>query len=316
MLKRTQFIRDRSETAMDPLSDILSLLKVRSYMSGGLDAAGDWCFDFPAHDGIKFRINLVGSCWAQIDGMAEPFLIEAGDCFLLPHGRAFRVGTRLDIPPFDRETLAAQTVPGHLVVLNGGGEFRSIGGYCSLAAEHAGILLNALPPVVRVRGMQAKTVLRWCVDHMSEELRKPQPGGALIIQQLAQMLLVQVLRAHLERAASDVGWLSALADKRLAAAIALIHENPGRAWTVEQLAHAAGMSRTAFAVHFKHRSGQTPMEYLTRWRMLLADDRLRHSRESIGTVALSVGYSSESAFSMAYKRVMGAPPRRHAKRAA
>jgi len=301
---------------MDPLSDILSLLKLRSYMSGGLDAAGDWCFGFPAHDGIKFRINLAGSCWVQIDGMAKPFFAEAGECFLLPHGRAFRVGTRLDIPPLDREALAAQTAPGHLLVLNGGGQFRSIGGFCSLEAEHAGILLNTLPPVVRIRETRAKTVLRWCVDHMSEELRKPRPGGALIIQQLAQMLLVQVLRAHLEHAPTGVGWLSALADERLARAIGLIHENPGRAWTVEQLASAAGMSRTAFAVHFRRRSGQTPMEYLTRWRMLLADDRLRHSRESIAAVALSVGYSSESAFSTAYKRVMGASPRRHAKRAA
>ncbi|HEY1857610.1 AraC family transcriptional regulator [Acidocella sp.] len=301
---------------MDPLSDVLSLLKLRSYISGAVSAAGDWCFDFPPHEGIKFRAVLSGSCWVQVDGMKEPFLAQAGDCFLLPLGRAVRVGTRFDIPPLDIKTMIAQNTPGDLMVVNGGGEFYSIGGYCLLEGDHAGILLGMLPPVLQIQGEQGKSVLHWCVEHMREEMREPQPGGFLIAQQLAQMLLVQALRAHLLESGAGVGWLFALSDKQLSASITAMHAEPARPWTVEQLAHAAGMSRTAFALRFKDRVGQTPMEYLTRWRMLLADDRLRHSREPVSAVALSLGYTSESAFNTAFKRVMGAAPRRHTRRAA
>jgi len=301
---------------MDPLSDVLSLLKLQSYISGGLDAAGDWRLDFPAHEGIKLQAVIAGCCVAQVDGAPEPIYARAGDCFLLPRGRAFRIGSRLDVAPTDIETVFARKKPGELLVLNGGGEFLSLGGYFSLAGEHAGILLSVLPPALHVRGEKAKAVLRWCIDHMREEMREPQPGGFLIAQQLAQMLLVQALRAHLSDAGAGVGWLSALADKQLAAVIAAMHGDPARPWSVEQLARAAGMSRTAFALRFKSKVGQTPMEYLTRWRMLLADERLRHSREPVSAVARSLGYTSESAFSTAFKRVMGAAPRRHAQRAA
>jgi AraC-like DNA-binding protein len=313
-LKRHNFFAYVQST-MDPLSDVLSLLKLRSYFSGGLDAAGDWCLDFPAHEGIKFHAVISGSCWAQVDGMPGPIFVQAGDCFLLPRGRAFRVGNRLDVVAVDAATLVARQAPGGPVVLNGGGEFLSLGGYCSLAGNQAGFLLNVLPPALHIRGEKAKTVLRWCIDHMREEMREPQPGGFLIAQQLAQMFLVQALRAYLVEAGTGVGWLLALADAQLGAALAAMHADPARAWTVEHLARAAGMSRTAFALRFKAKVGQTPMEYLTRWRMLLADDRLRHSREPVSALALSLGYTSESAFSTAFKRVMGASPRRHTQRA-
>jgi AraC-like DNA-binding protein len=301
---------------MDPLSDVLSLLKLRSYISGGLDAAGDWCLDFPAHEGIKFQAVVTGSCMVAVDGMPEPILAQAGDCFLLPRGRACRIGARLDLPAVPAETVVANKRPGDLVVLNGGGDFLSLGGFCSLAGDHAAILLSVLPPALHIRGEKAKSVLRWCIDHMREEMKDPQPGGFLIAQQLAQMLLVQALRAHLLEPGTGVGWLFALADRQLGAALTAMHAEPALPWSVDQLARAAGMSRTAFALRFKDRVGQTPMEYLTRWRMLLADDRLRHSREPVSAVALSLGYTSESAFSTAFKRVMGAAPRRHTQRVA
>jgi AraC-like DNA-binding protein len=299
----------------DPLSDVLSLLKLRGYFSGGLDAAGDWCLLFPAHGGIKFHAVMRGSCQVHVDG-AEPFTAQAGDCFLLPRGRAFRVGSRLDLTPIDVATLVSRKKPGEPMQLNGGGEFLSLGGYCELVGHHAGILLGMLPPLLHVRGEQAKAALRNCIEHMSEEAREPQPGGFLIAQQLAQMLLVHALRAHLQDSGAGVGWLFALADRQLAAAIAAMHARPAQSWTVEQLAGVAGMSRTAFALRFRSKVGQAPMEYLTHWHMLLADDRLRHSREPVSTVALSLGYTSESAFSTAFKRVMGAAPRRHAQRLA
>ena len=145
-----------------------------------------------------------------------------------------------------------------------------------------------------------------------QELRDPQPGGYLIAQQLTYMMLVQALRLHLaEQANGSVGWLFALADKQISAAMSCIHNEPARRWTLQQLAEQAGMSRSSFAVKFKEAVGSSPMEYLTRWRMLLAADKLSNSTDPVSAIALSLGYESEIAFSTAFKREMGCSPRQY-----
>ncbi len=126
------------------------------------------------------------------------------------------------------------------------------------------------------------------------------------------MILVQALRLHLaEGLAGGVGWLFALADKQMAAALDAMHKEPAERWTLRSLAESAGMSRTTFTLKFKETVGTSPMEYLTRWRMMVAADRLVHSNEPISAIALSLGYESESAFSTAFKRVTGTSPRQY-----
>jgi AraC-like DNA-binding protein len=150
---------------------------------------------------------------------------------------------------------------------------------------------------------------------MREELRDPQPGGSLITQQLAYMMLIQALRLHLaDEARGGVGWLFALADTQMRAAITCMHDNPGHRWSLQELAGRVGMSRSIFALRFKETVGETPMEYLTRWRMLLAGDRLKTLGEPIADIALSLGYESESAFGKAFKRVMGCSPGQYSRR--
>lgn len=147
-----------------------------------------------------------------------------------------------------------------------------------------------------------------------QELRDPQPGGLLIAEHLAHMLLVQALRLHMaEGSRAGVGWLFALADKQMSAAINAMHEDPARRWTLQTLAEVSAMSRSTFAQRFKETVGESAMEYLTRWRMLLAGDRLTNSGDSIFIIAPSLGYESESAFSTAFKRVMGCSPRQYAR---
>jgi AraC-like DNA-binding protein len=149
---------------------------------------------------------------------------------------------------------------------------------------------------------------------MMQELREQQPGGVLVAQHLAHMLLVQLLRLHLEEGLSGgVGWLFALADKQMSAAINSIHDDPAHRWTLQELGKRAGMSRSTFALKFKQTVGTSPMEYLTRWRMLLAGDRLVNSSDPISAIAQSLGYESESAFSTAFKRVMGCSPRQYSR---
>jgi AraC-like DNA-binding protein len=297
---------------MDPLSDVLSLLKPQSYISGGFGVDGDTAIQFPKHQGIKCYAMLSGQCWLSVEGVPDPVLLTAGDCFLLPRGLPFRLTTDLSLPPVDFHILRAARMAGDAASSNEGAGRYIAGGHFVLTGSHADILLQSLPPIVHIRKESDKAAMRWSLERMKEELRDPQPGGFLIAQQLAYMMLVQALRLHLaEGARGGVGWLFALADKQMSAAITCMHDDPGYPWTLQKLAERVGMSRSIFALRFKGTVGATPMEYLTRWRMLLAGDRLRNTDDSISTIAASLGYESESAFGKAFRRIMGCSPRQH-----
>ncbi len=296
---------------MDPLSDVLSLLKPRSYMAGGFDIAGEISIAFPAHTGVKCYAVVSGEVWLAVAGVAEAVRLEAGDCFLLPRGRPFRLASDLAVPPTDFRALLASPGDGRMHVHKGGGERMIVGGHFVFAGEHAAILQGMLPPVVHLREEADRAALRWALERMMLELRERRPGHVLIVQQLAHTLMVQALRLHLAQGAEGgIGWLFALADRRMSAAIGAMHASPARRWTLQALAEQAGMSRTSFALRFKATVGLSPMDYLTRWRMLLAGDRLASTGDPIAAIALAVGYESESAFSTAFKRVMRHPPRR------
>jgi AraC-like DNA-binding protein len=310
---------------MDPLSDVLALLKPRSHVSAGFDAGGDWAIAFPANIGIKCYAVVSGGCWLSVDDVAEPLRLSAGDCFLLPSGRPFRLGSDPGVAPVAASTIFPPRQAGGVVQHNGGGDLFLVGSrfYVDDAsnAPLGNMLMAMLPPVVHIRKEVEAAALRWCVERMMQELRTQQPGGDLIAQHLAQMMLVQALRLHLNSGNGEngrgengqgVGWLFALADRQLAAAIGAIHAAPARRWTLQSLAAEAGMSRSVFALRFKQAVGSAPMDYLTRWRMMLAADRLLHSDDPVSVIAPALGYESESAFSTAFKRVMGCAPRKYA----
>jgi AraC-like DNA-binding protein len=300
---------------MDPLSDVLSLLKPRSYMVRGFDVAGPWNIRFAPKEGIKCYSVLNGECWLAMDGVPDPVQLKAGDCILLPSGRAFNLASDLAFPPLDVEAIVSAAAPGGgIASFNGGGECFGIGGWFAFAGKNAEILLGVLPPIVHIRKESDKAALRWCLERMMQELHDPQPGGILVAQHLAHMLLVQALRLHMaEGLSGGVGWLFALADQQMSAAINAMHADPAHRWTLQELAKRAGMSRSTFALKFKATVGTSPMEYLARWRMLLAGDRLMNSSDPVAVIALSLGYESESAFSTAFKRVTGRSPRRYSR---
>ena len=294
---------------MDPLSDVLSLLRVQTYWSAGFDFGGDWALTFGPYEGIKFYAVISGDCWLAVEGVPEAVHLAPGDCLLLPRGRPFRVACDLAFEPIDPLKTFVGVKDGGVTVYNGGGHFFGVGGEFALAGYQAELLLGVLPPIVHIRKEADKAVLHWCIERMRQELRDPQPGGVVVAQQLATLLLVQTLRLYLaEGRNGGVGWLFALADKQIAAAIRAMHENPGAQWTVGSLAKHAGMSRTSFALKFKETVGASPLEYLTRWRMTVAGDRLVRSSAPISEIGQALGYESQSAFSLAFKRVMGCSP--------
>jgi AraC-like DNA-binding protein len=241
-------------------------------------------------------------------------LIKAGDCFLLPRGLPFRLASDLALTPVDAATVFTSVRLGGVVTCNGGGDFFLVGSRFAVSGNYADILLGMLPPIVHIREKSDQAALRWSVERMMQELHAGQPGGFLVAEHLAHMMLVQALRIQMaEGLQGGVGWLFALADKHMAAAINAMHEDPAHRWTLQALAAHAGMSRSSFALKFKETVGSSPMEYLTRWRMLLAGDKLANSSDPVSAIAPSLGYESESAFSTAFKRVMGCSPRQYSR---
>jgi AraC-like DNA-binding protein len=301
----------------DPLSDVLSLLKPHTYVAGGFDVGGKLSMQFGRHDGIKCYAIVSGHAWLVVDGIPDPIRLNAGDCFLLPHGRPFCLTTDLSTPPTDFRTLLAckvKSTDGRLAIINGGGACCIVGGHFAFTGSHARILLDVLPPVAYIRHESEKSALLWSLERMRQELSDPRPGSFLVAQHLAHMMLVQALRLHLaEGARKGVGWLFALADPQIGAAIQAMHSRPAYRWTLHELAEEAGMSRSSFAQRFKDTVGKSPMEYLAHWRMLVAADKLANTRKSIAEIALTLGYESESAFSTAFKRTMGCSPRQYAR---
>jgi AraC-like DNA-binding protein len=297
---------------MDPLSDVLSLLKPRSYVSAGFDAGGDWCIQFRDQNKlIKCYAVIRGAAWLSVESVTEAVHLKAGDCFVLPSGRPFRLASDLSLNPVDAGMIFPPARAGGVVTYNSGGDFFLVGSRFGVSGGNASALLGMLPPIVHIRKEADQAALRWSVERMMHELREGQPGGLLVAEHLAHMMLVQALRLHLAaESQTGVGWFFALADKRLSTAIGAIHADPGQHWTLRALAEHAGMSRSSFAVKFKETVGEAPMEYLTRWRMLLAADRFENSSDPISVIARSLGYASESAFSTAFKRIMGCSPRR------
>jgi AraC-like DNA-binding protein len=301
-----------SSQRVDPLSEVLALLKPQSLSSGGFVVPGDLAIYFPNHQGIKCYAMLAGQCWLVVEGVPEPVRLEAGDCFVLPRGLPFQLTTDLSLEPVHYTLAWGRLSKTNDVPEVPEGARYIAGGFFGFTGSHAEMLLHLLPPIVHIRRESDKAAMRWSLERLREELRDPQPGGSLIAQQLAYMMLIQALRLYLADATTaGRGWLSALSDKHMSIAITSMHRDPGYPWTLQSLAERVGMSRSVFALRFRETVGTTPMEYLTRWRMLLAADRLKNSEDGLCAIAQSLGYESESAFGKAFRRVMGASPRQY-----
>jgi AraC-like DNA-binding protein len=300
---------------MDPLSEVLSLLKPRSYITAGFDAGGAWALTLDDLAGrIKCYAVIKGSCWLTMDGIDEPARLEAGDCFVLPSGRSVRIASDLHVEPKLASEVLDPTRSGNVVTYNGGGDVFLVGSRFEVNGHHAEVLLRTLPPLIQVETSGDQAKLRWSIEMMMEELREARPGSSLIAQQLSHMMLVQALRLYLaEPSQTSIGWFAALSDPQLSASISAMHADPSFPWTLQELAVRAGMSRSTFAQRFRERVGETPIAYLTRWRMILAGEKLMHGRDTLARIAMSLGYESEHAFNTAFKRVMGSSPRRYAR---
>lgn len=294
---------------MDPLEDVLTLIGATGHLSASMAAGGRWGLRFTPLDGVKFNAVRRGRCVLTVDGMADPIPLRAGDCFLLTRPVPFGLASDADVAlePADPVFLAASD---GVARVGSGDEVFLIGGRFSFRDRARALLLDGLPPVIRVPASTVEAdAVHWAIDRIALEVRREQIGSTLVAEHLAVVMLIQVLRFHLATGAAPAsGWLAGLTDPVIGPALRAMHAQPADRWTVETLAGTAAVSRSTLAARFRQVIGKGPLDYLAGWRIELAADRLRRGDGTIASIARDVGYGSESALSVAFKRITGASP--------
>jgi AraC-like DNA-binding protein len=241
-----------------------------------------------------------------------PHRIGTGDVLMLSGPRPYTLASDLGVPPLDAiEVFADPTVK--LVRVGDSDDFVAIGGHVTLSPERGWMLADVLPPLLHIDGSSPEaSTMRFFLDQFVTEVASDRPGTGLMSEQLAQLLFVQTMRSYLSTSGRlEPGWIRALSDERIAPALRLMHREPDRPWRLDELAKIVAMSRTGFAVRFKEAAGVAPLTYLSNWRMRIAERNLRETSAPVATLALSLGYTSESAFSNAFKRATGMAPSRY-----
>ena len=295
---------------IDPLSEIIALLRPRTVLAKGISGAGGWGVRYTDFGQPSFCTVIEGSCRLAVDGH-DAITLEAGDFVLLPATPGF---TMSGFEPATPQRIDPKRLPspaGDVRHGRRGGrpDVRLLGGYFVFESPDAGLLVSLLPTLVHVRGVERLSTL---VRFVGEESRARRSGRDHILSRLVEVLLIEALRSTQGEQAGP-GLLCGLGDARLAAAIRQMHGNPARSWTVAQLAKEAALSRSAFFDRFTRAVGLPPIEYLLGWRMALAKDLLRREDLGLAVVAERVGYSSASTFSTAFSRYDGQPPGRYAR---
>jgi AraC-like DNA-binding protein len=299
---------------MDPLSDVFSLLKVKSVLSARFEAADPWGLRFAAYRHVKFVGVLEGARWVWIEGVTAPAKMEAGDFCLLTDGLPYCFASDPGVELQDGEKVFVSNMGADGIVRVGRGEMRtiSVGGLFEFDGEMSGLLLNLLPPFVHVAAdSPGARALSSALELIRAETESVGPGAAVMAGSIANIVLVNILRAHLAAGPKSAGWLGALSDPRIGSALRMMHEEIARRWKVDELALKVGMSRTAFIDRFKDLVGLPPVEYLIRWRMTIAREALKTGNNNISSIAAAIGYASETTFSSTFKRMFGHSPSKY-----
>jgi AraC-like DNA-binding protein len=296
----------------DPLSAILSLIEARGVYTGGMTVGGKWAFRVPPPPQIKLLVVARGRCFVSIDGEKRPRLLVEGDVFLNIARRPYTIGAEPGLKPCEIDAVYAGAAKCQMIDAGGGDDVMMIGSHIELNEIGLRLLTSGLPPIVHLRASDAGAdQIQWLIREMMRETGDAMPGAETACSGMVELVFLHLLRAHILKAgAVKIGWLRAACDPKLAPALGLMHGDPARDWHLPELAKAAAMSRTAFAAHFKTVAGMAPLAYLTEWRMRLAERELRESAKPVARIARAVGYTSEAAFSTAFKRVIGHSPRR------
>jgi AraC family transcriptional regulator, alkane utilization regulator len=318
---------------MDALSDVLNLVRLEGAIFLNAEFTAPWCiwskFGLAsvnerlgrAEHVMFFHFLVEGShCSLRMAGSSEVLAVAPGDLVLFPKDARHLLGSDLLTTPVESANLPADDVTGGDVfdadviqMRHGGGgaASRFVCGYVACRRSVSRPLLDALPPVLRIpmQDAAAATLLRELFRAGVRESASGQPGADSMLAKLSELMFVEALRRHVAAMPPDgKGWLAGVSDAKIGRALSVLHSDPERAWTVDELAREVAMSRSGFAERFSALVGDSPMQYLLRWRLALAANALRSTGEAIVAVADRSGYESVAAFSRAFKREFGMPP--------
>jgi len=312
---------------MDALSDVLRVARLTGGVFLHAEFFAPWCIATrvgpehcapalgPASHLMIYHYVLEGEFRLRVDGDAgEGLALRAGELVMLPRNDLHLMGTDLTLPPALGQDIIQPPRSGELFSIRHGGNgarTRMVCGFLGCDGVDSSPVIPALPPVLKL-GLAAGAGAEWIrstFQYAAEEVSAGRPGSETVLAKLSELLFVETVRRYVETLPDgQTGWLAGLRDPHLARALALIHRDIARPWTVEALSRDVGLSRTALADRFIRLIGMPPMQYVARWRMQVAMQRLRGTSASLAQIAEMVGYESEAAFSRAFKKFVGTAP--------
>ena len=313
---------------MDVLSEVLRAVKLDGALFYNAEFSAPWAArSIDAHTVtsylspnsqhvIIFHLMTEGRGYAHIEGDDRPIPLNAGDILIVPHGDAHILGNGRSVTPVDRAQVLEQVLSQGLKVsrMGGGGEVtKFVCGYMACEPQLSRVFLGGLPPILKINirndvsGQWLENSIRYSVDNVDPS----RPGDETILAKLSEVLFVETLRRYIALLPGEqTGWLAGIRDPEVGKALALLHRKPAYPWTIAALTNEVGISRTVLAERFRRYLSETPMAYLTRWRLQLGAQLLKSTHSSAAQIAADVGYESEPSFNRAFKREFGLPPAR------
>jgi len=313
---------------MDALSEVLKSVRLEGAVYLNAEFTAPWCIRGEcsvasvrerlagAERVVFFHFLTEGGCKVRLADGGEVLDVAAGDLILIPQDDKHLLGSDLHLAPMEADSLFgadAATDADFIQLRHGGGgtATRFVCGYLACSRSVCRPLFEALPRVLRIPigDGPAAALLRELLRVGVRESSASRPGAESMLAKLSELMFVEALRRYVENLPPEgKGWLAGVRDAHVGRALALLHGEPGRAWTVDELAREVALSRSALAERFAALVGEPPIQYLMRWRLALAAQTLRSGGEAIARVAERGGYESEAAFSRAFKREFGMPP--------
>jgi AraC-like DNA-binding protein len=320
---RPQNMPDRPvfERRMDVLSEVFGSMRIQDAVYTRLEATAPWGFHYTGDmvPQIRFGLMVRGSALLKFKNQRQAIPLSAGDVFIfILSDEAFTMVDHPCSPVADYRELRKLEVDCVIHYGGGGAPTTLVSGSFRMSAFDAPLISTILPPDLHLRLEENRShAFQSVLDLLAAETARPGIGSSRLISCLYESLFVYAIRAYAGNSAAPLkGWLGAMSDKHLSKAIGAMHSGIDRSWSVKSLAREARMSRSAFALKFRTVLGQTPLEYLTRWRMYRAGGMIRSNTMSFSEVASAIGYESESSFSRVFRREMGEAPREYRRKCA
>jgi len=309
---------------MDVLSEVLKLVRLDGALFFNAEFSAPWCLSSSPSKAmvphlaptaghlIIYHFVTDGHAYAKLPN-GQRVELSAGDIVIFPHGNAHLLGNGSAKPVDSLSTLGKNLKQGlKLARFGGGGAItKFVCGYLACEPRLSEVFLAGLPPILKVH-ISTEPSGQWLANSIRftvQEASGSNAGSGLVLARLSEVLFVETLRQYITTLPpNQIGWLAGARDPVIGQALALLHKEPGDPWTISNLARRVGLSRTRLTERFRHFLNESPMAYLTKWRLNLGAQKLQSTEDSVAEIAAAVGYNSEAAFNRAFRREFDCPP--------